>query len=207
MPVSRFLKSGSLMSSLNRRMVRWRSWYSSMSMLMNTFGLRLTASSYSGRRRSFSRSTEPSMSHWLSCATTDDAFTDTYVTRGLRMRLRMFLLRRCASSSPRTISPRRFRLSCSPDSLALSSVVLSASDSASRTRWPTIWRMRMRASGMTRFGRMGPKKAPAPIISALTRPRKAGSNSWLMVLRASAAVLSSSGRMTRSTKSIVNLMP
>ena len=112
-----------------------------------------------------------------------------------------------ASSSPNTASPRRFRFSCSPDSAAFARVLLSLSDSASSTKWPTICRMRRRAKGITRLGKMGPKNPPIPTKSPLKRPKNAGSNFWVIALSASAATLSSSGRMTRSTKSMVKATP
>lgn len=115
--------------------------------------------------------------------------------------------RALASSSPSTASPSRLRLSCSPLAAALSSMVLSASDSASRTRCPTSCRMRARASGITIRGAWGPTTPPSPTSALLIGPRKEESYSVVTSLSARAATAWSSGRMTRSTKSIVNFTP
>ena len=170
------------------------------------------ASRYSGRRRSFSRSTEPRKSQWLSWETTELALTETYSTFGFRIRSIVCCRRRLASASPRTASPSRLRLRVNPFSRASSSIASSVSEPASNTRWPTVERRYFRAMGITTFGRIGAAMEPAVTRIVSIRPRNSGAGSVRLrgeaiFANSSAATLLSSGRATRSTKLKVNSTP
>ena len=77
MPASTAANSGSSSTARNAAAVSSKSWYSSMSRLMNVTGVLEAAVRSSGRRASTTRCNDPSKSHGLSCDTTAETFTDT----------------------------------------------------------------------------------------------------------------------------------
>ena len=116
--------------------------------------------------------------------------------------------RRSASRSPSTASPSRFTLRANPSARPGAEVVLQRRGrAASTTRWPTIWRMRRRASGITIRGRSGAEAGARPAAGpgrAATGSAGSGPVATTSARSCRAATRSSSGRITRSTNCMVN---